>query len=96
MTVRLGVDSRQTLPNASLDTECGEVCPNGPKERRRGTYGESAARCVAQKSPRNKHALKMRDASMRGFIDALSLRYLSACGAPRGARRVPARDRADT
>jgi hypothetical protein len=33
MTVRLGVLFAPTLPNASLDTECGEVCPNGSKER---------------------------------------------------------------
>jgi hypothetical protein len=62
MTVRLGLtltrELTPTLPNASLDTECGEVCPNGPKERRRSTHGKSAARCVAQKSPRNEHLLE--------------------------------------
>ena len=37
MTVRLGLtltrELTPTLLNASPDTECGEVCPNGPKER---------------------------------------------------------------
>ena len=36
-------------------------------------------------------SMRYRLEALSAFFDALSLRYLSACGAPRGARAVPPR-----